>query len=90
MSNRQKQPIYTRIQAGRVLHRGYVPENHHKNGVRNPHLKQCISWILGGLTTSSYVVCDYTSSGCRDLWNIYVLYTQDINISVQYIYLYLM
>jgi len=36
---------------------------------KNLHLKQCISWIVGGLTTSSYVVYDYTTSGCMDLWN---------------------
>jgi hypothetical protein len=40
-----------------------------------------IPWWLRGLTTSSYIVYDYTSSGHTYLYSVYVLYTQYIYIS---------
>jgi hypothetical protein len=45
---------------------------------------------IGGLTTSSYWVYVYTSTGHMDLWRMYVMYIQYIYISIQYNYLFLM
>jgi hypothetical protein len=36
------------IQAGLVLRHGYVPDKRRANRTQNSHLKQCISWRLGG------------------------------------------
>jgi hypothetical protein len=46
-------------------------------------------YFLGvrGLTTSSYIVYDYNTSGHMD---VYIMDTQYIHISVQHIYLFLM
>jgi len=33
---------------------------------------------FGGLTTSSYMVYDYTTIGNMDLWNIYLMYIQGV------------
>jgi hypothetical protein len=46
-------------------------------------------YFLGvrGLTTSSYIVHDYTTSGHMDLWSIYVLYIQYIYIYIQCTYM---
>jgi len=46
-------------------------------------------YILGirGLTTSFYIVYDYTISGHTELLSIYVLYVQDVYISIQCTYI---
>jgi len=41
---------------------------------------------LGGMTTSSYIVHDYITSGHMDLYSTHVLYTEYKYISMQYIY----
>ena len=41
-------------------------ETLHKS-TQNSHLKYCTSWGFMGLTTSSYMVYDYTTSGHTDL-----------------------
>ena len=41
---------------------------------------------LGGMTTSSYIVHDYITSGHTDLYSTHVLYTEYKYISMQYIY----
>jgi hypothetical protein len=45
---------------------------------------------VGGLTTSSYVVYDYTITGHMDLKSMYVLYIKFIYIFIQYNCLFLM
>ena len=35
------------VQAGLILHQGYVPEIHHTNWTHNSHFKHCISLGLG-------------------------------------------
>jgi hypothetical protein len=35
------------VQAGLILHQGYIPEKHRANQMQSSHLKQCISWRLG-------------------------------------------
>ena len=35
------------MQAGLILHQGYIPEKSHTNRTQNSHLKQYISWRLG-------------------------------------------
>jgi len=35
------------VQAGLVIHQGYVHEKRHANWTQYSHLKQCISWGLG-------------------------------------------
>ena len=45
-------------------------------------------WVRG-LTTSSWIVYDYTTGGYMDLQSIYLLYMQCIYISVQYTYMYI-
>jgi len=46
-------------------------------------------YILGirGLTTSYYIVYEYTISGHMELLSIYVLYIQNVYISIQYTYI---
>jgi hypothetical protein len=39
------------------------------------------------MTASSYIVCDYTTSGFTHLYSMYVLYIHHIHISIQYIYI---
>jgi len=60
------------LQAAFILWQGYIPEKccanqNHANRTQNSHTKHSISWGLGGLTTSSYIVYDYTTSGHMDL-----------------------
>ena len=50
-------------QAGLVLQQGHIPEEHHTNLVQNSHFKQRIFVGVRGLTTSSYTLYDYTTSG---------------------------
>ena len=47
---------FQRIQAGLLLPQGYATEKRRLNLTQNSHLKQCISWGLGGLRTSSFIV----------------------------------
>ena len=42
-----------------------------------------------GLSTSSYIAYDYTTSGHMDLYSIYLLYIKYIYISIQFIYLFI-
>jgi hypothetical protein len=56
-----------RLQASLVSRQEHVPEKHRTNQnqankTQNSHLKHCISWALGGLTTSFYTVNDSRSS----------------------------
>jgi len=58
---------YTHTGRSTLCH-GYVPEKHRAN--------QKYSMVVRGLTTSSYIAYDYTSSGHTYLYSIYVLYIQ--------------
>jgi hypothetical protein len=58
------------LQATVTIWQGYIPEiccahQNHTNWKQNSHTKQSTSWRL--LTTSSYLVYDYTTSGHMDL-----------------------
>jgi hypothetical protein len=50
------------VQAGLVLHQGYVPEKCRINRTQNSHLKQYCQGVRE-LTTSSYTVFNYTTKG---------------------------
>jgi len=54
--------IFLHVQAGHVLHQGYIPEKcqtnlNCANKTQNSHLKQCTYWGLA----SSYIGYDYTT-----------------------------
>ena len=42
---------------------------------------------VGDLTTSHYVVYDYTTSSYTDMWSICLLYIQYIHVYIQYTYI---
>ena len=84
------------IQAGLVLQLGHIPEEHHTNFLQNSLFKQRIFVWVRGLTTSSYILYDYTTSGPEgtkgrmgvcEYTHICVQYTY---ISMHYIYLFMM
>ena len=81
-------------QAGLVLQQGHIHEEHHTNLVQNSHFKQRIFVGVRGLTTSSYTLYDYTTSGpegtirCMRVY-IYIYMHNCIQytyISIQYIF----
>jgi hypothetical protein len=63
----------------------YIPEK--GRGKLNTKFPFKTVYFLGvrGLTTSSYIAYDFTSSGHTDLWSTYTLYLQYRYISIKYI-----
>ena len=59
--------LKNQIQAGLFLHQVYVPKTATQIKVMQIKTKFPFKWCIGGLTTSSYIVHDYTTSGHTDL-----------------------